>query len=70
MSFLDKALDIAKLVVPVVAPQLMPALQMIETARKVMDFVAPVVNNVVNNSPLPDDAKAAFNSAYNLGFRG
>ena len=48
----------------------MPALQMIETARKGMDFVAPVVNNVVNNSPLSDDAKAAFNSAYNLGFRG
>lgn len=70
MSLLDKALDVAKLVVPFVAPQLLPALQMIDTARKVMDFVAPVVSNIVNHSPLNDSAKAAFNNAYNLGFGG
>lgn len=70
MSFISDALNVAKLVVPVVAPQLLPALQMIETAKKVLDFVAPVVNSVVNQSPLPDDAKTAFNSAYTLGFRG
>lgn len=70
MSLINDALNLAKTIAPLLGPQGLALSAALNIASKVLDFAAPIVNNLVNSSPLPDEAKDLFNTAYRAGFGG
>lgn len=42
----------------------------IDLISSIADKVLPMINDLIQASPLPDDAKAAIGQAYELGFEG
>lgn len=70
MSLFNDVVNLAKTIAPLLGPQGAALAAGLGIFQKVVDFAAPIVHQLFNAAPLPDEAKSLFNSAYNLGFRG